>query len=269
MSRIKGTFRNLQRAGKKALIPFITAGDPSLSVTEKLVDTLEKAGADIIELGVPFSDPMADGPVIQKASERALKKGTTLAQILSCVEKIRKKSQIPILLMGYYNPVFVMGHENFANRAVQAGVDAVLIVDLPPEEAGDLRKCLRKRKIDLIHLLAPTSDEERIVKAAKSGSGFIYYVSLTGITGAKLNITTSGAPVAEISNQLRSIRKHTQLPLAVGFGISTPAQARQVALAADGVVVGSALVKIIASSGTGSSLFLKVTRFLSSLRNVL
>lgn len=245
------------------MIPFLTAGDPNLSATERLVTTLEQAGADIIELGVPFSDPMADGPVIQKASERALKKGTTLSRILSLVKKIRKKTQIPILLMGYYNPVFIMGHENFARRASEAGVDAVLLVDLPPEEAGDLRKSLRKNKIDLIHLLAPTSDEERIVKAAKSGSGFIYYVSLTGVTGAKLNIT------AEISDQLKKIRKHTKLPLAVGFGISTPGEARQVASVADGVVVGSALIKIIASTGSKPSLFPKVFRFVSSLKKVL
>ncbi|MBI4411750.1 MAG: tryptophan synthase subunit alpha [Deltaproteobacteria bacterium] len=269
MSRISKTFKRLQREGRKALIPFITAGDPNLATTEKLVAVLEKAGADIIELGVPFSDPMADGPVIQKASERALKKGVTLQQILSLVKKVRKKSQIPILLMGYYNPVFIMGEENFASCAFVAGVDAVLIVDLPPEEAGGLRKALRKNKIDLIHLLAPTSDEGRIVKAAKNGSGFIYYVSLTGVTGAKLKVTASGAPAAEISDQLKRIRKHTKLPLAVGFGISTPEQARELAKIADGVVVGSALVKIIASKKGGSSLFPKVSRFVSSLRKVL
>ncbi|MBI2338999.1 MAG: tryptophan synthase subunit alpha [Deltaproteobacteria bacterium] len=269
MSRISKTFKRLQKEGKKALIPFITAGDPNLAVTEKLIDTLEEAGADIIELGVPFSDPMADGPVIQKASERALKKGTTLLQILSLVKRVRKKTRIPILLMGYYNPVFVMGEENLSARAREAGVDAVLVVDLPPEESGGLRRALKKNKIDLIHLLAPTSDKERIVKATKGASGFIYYVSLTGVTGAKLKITASGAPAAEISDQLKLIRRYTQLPLAVGFGISRPEEAARVADIADGVVVGSALVKIIGSTGKSPSLLPKVSRFVSSLRKVL
>lgn len=263
MTRISKKFKELRRQGKKALIPFITAGDPSLSITEKLVTTLEEAGADIVELGVPFSDPMADGPVIQASSERALKNRVTLSDVLSLVGRIRKKSQIPLLVMGYYNPIFVMGHERFAQKAREVGVDAVLIVDLPPEEAGDLRKVLKKNKIDLVHLLAPTSDEERINRAVKSASGFIYYVSLTGITGARL--TVSG----EIRQQIEKIRKSTKLPIAVGFGISKPEQARQIASVADGVVVGSALVKIIASQGKQASLFFKVGCFISSRRKAL
>lgn len=263
MTRISKKFKELRKKGIKALIPFITAGDPSLTVTEKLVTTLEEAGADIIELGVPFSDPMADGPVIQAASERALKNKVTVSDVLSLVARIRKKSQIPLLLMGYYNPIFVMGHERFSQKAKEVGVDAVLIVDLPPEEAGDLRKVLKKNNIDLVHLLAPTSNEERIKRAVRSASGFIYYVSLTGITGARL--TVSG----EIRQQIEKIRNFTQLPIAVGFGISKPEQACQLGPVADGIVVGSALVKIIARKGRQKSLFANTSRFVSSLKRAI
>lgn len=262
-TRISKTFTRLKREGRKALIPFITAGDPNLSVTEKLIYVLEEAGADIVELGVPFSDPMADGPVIQAASERALKKSVTLTQILALVKKVRKKSEIPILLMGYYNPVFVMGHEKFSRLAGEAGVDATLVVDLPPDESKDLKKALRKNKIDLVHLLAPTSDDERIKKASKSGSGFLYYVSLTGVTGARLTITN------EIKGQIQRIRSYSSLPIAVGFGIAKPDQARIISRVADGVVVGSALVKIIAREGRGKTVTRKVDRFIHLLRKAL
>lgn len=263
MNRIARKFLELKRGGKKALIPFITAGDPTLAVTEKLVLTFEAAGADIIELGVPFSDPMADGPVIQAASERALKHKITLKDIFQLVARLRKKSQVPLLLMGYYNPIFVMGHDVFAKQASTAGVDALLIVDLPPEEAGPLRQVLKKYKLDLVHLLAPTSDESRIQKAAKSGSSFLYYVSLTGVTGAKLKIAT------DIKLQIDKIREQSRLPIAVGFGVSTPEQARQLAVYADGVVVGSALVKIIAREGSKPSVYKKTGRLMRSLRKAL
>lgn len=259
MSRIAKKFRELKKEGRKALITFITAGDPTIAHTEKIVYELEKSGADIIELGVPFSDPMADGPVIQASSERALKYNVALGDIFALVKKIRKQSQVPLLLMGYYNPIFVMGHEIFSKKAADAGVDAVLIVDLPPEEAGDFRKTLRKNKIDLVHLLAPTSDETRIEKAAKSGSGFIYYVSLTGVTGAELKITS------EIENQINQIRKHSSLPIAVGFGVSKPEHVKALSPYADGIVVGSALVKIIGAEGRKSTLLPKVTKFVRSL----
>lgn len=240
MSRLSRKFAELKKKKKKALITFITAGDPSLAKTEKLIFTLERAGADIIELGVPFSDPMADGPVIQASSERALKKGTDLAKILKLVSRVRKKTQIPILLMGYYNPFFVMGCDVFAKKAAEAGVDGVLTVDLPPEEAAPFARLLKKRKIDPIFLLAPTSDSERIRKAARMGSGFLYYVSLTGITGAKLSITD------ELKKQVRRIRSLSRLPVAVGFGISQPAEALAIAKMADGIVIGSALVRLLA-----------------------
>lgn len=263
MSRIAAKFRKLKKEGRKALIPFITAGDPTLAVTEKLIFTLEEAGADIIELGVPFSDPMADGPVIQAASERALKHKITLEDIFKLVTRVRKKSEVPLLLMGYYNPLFVMGHDVFAKKASAAGVDAVLIVDLPPEEARPLRQDLRKNKINLVHLLAPTSDESRIQKAAKSGSGFLYYVSLTGVTGATLTIST------EIKDQIDRIRKNSSLPIAVGFGVSNSQHVQKLAPYADGVVVGSALVKIIASLGKSPSVYKNVGRFIQSLRKAI
>lgn len=262
MGRISNTFARLKKEGRKALIPFITAGDPSLAETEKLIFSMEEAGADIIELGVPFSEPMADGPVIQAASERALKKGATLSGILGLVEKVRKKSQIPILLMGYYNPIFIMGHDVFAKKAAKAGVDAVLIVDLPPEEAAPLRSELKKNKIDLVCLLAPTSDDGRIQKAARLATGFIYYVSLTGVTGAQLTMT------AEIGDQIRKIRAKTKTPIAVGFGISRPDQAKHLSKQADGIVIGSALVQLIAKQ-TQKTRQTAVLRFLRAMRQAL
>ncbi|HBF13935.1 MAG TPA: tryptophan synthase subunit alpha [Deltaproteobacteria bacterium] len=263
MSRISKTFRQLKKEGRKALIPFITAGDPSLKETEKLIFTLEKAGVDIIELGVPFSDPMADGAVIQAASERALKKKVTLSDILNLVARVRKKTQIPILLMGYYNPIFVMGEETFAQKAAQSGVDALLIVDCPPEESHSLRKALRIHSIDLVYLLAPTSDEKRIKLATQNASGFIYYVSLTGVTGAKLQVTD------EIKAQVDKIRAVKKIPVCVGFGISTPNQAAQIAPLADGVVIGSVLVNLIFHKTHGSQTnHTKVHQFISKFRHL-
>lgn len=263
MSRIRQKFKALGKQGRKALIPFITAGDPNLKETKNLVLALEKAGADIIELGVPFSDPMADGPVIQKADERALAQGTTLAGILKLVERLRKKTQIPILLMGYYNPIFIMGDEVFAKRAAAAGVDAVLIVDLPPEEAGPLNKALRKNGVDHIHLLTPTADDSRMKTVVKRASGFVYYVSLTGVTGANL------ATATDLRTQISKIKTHTKLPVVVGFGISNPDQARDTASFSDGVVVGSALIRVIEKGGKGPVLAKKVLKFMSGFRKSL
>ena len=262
MNRIEKKFRRLRTEGRKGLIPFITAGDPSLGVTEKLICALESAGADIIELGIPFSDPMADGPVIQAASERALKKGTTLEKVLRLVQKIRRKSSIPIVLMGYFNPILAMGIDRFAERAALAGVDGVLVVDLPPEEAVGLRKKLKEKGLNQIFLLAPTSDSERIGRVVRLSSGYLYYVSLTGITGAKL--TLSG----EIDRQIRQIRKRSPLPIVIGFGITSPNQAGQAASLADGVVIGSALVRLI-GNGSPSGRVARASRLLSSIRNTL
>lgn len=239
MNRIEQKFKELKRLKKKAFLAFITAGDPNLAKTPTLVAALESAGVDILELGVPFSDPMADGPVIQKSSERALKSGTSLPGILKTVRGIRRKSQIPILLMGYYNPIFRYGLEKFYRDAKAAGVDGTLIVDLPPEEGEEARRMARKNGVSLIYLLAPTSDRSRIDIVRKKGSGFIYYVSLTGVTGAKMK--------AKLSSQiaLKRLMDQNQLPVCVGFGVRTPAQARDVARIADGVVVGSAFVQLL------------------------
>ena len=240
MSRIGDTFRELQKTGRKALIPYLMAGDPSLDATRALVADMESAGADIIELGVPFSDPLADGPTIQQAAERSLKKGTTLRRVLSLVEKIRGHSEIPLILMTYYNPVFKYGLEPFVKDSVRAGVDGVIIPDLIPDEASDFMAMAKRHGLDTIFLLAPTSTEERIIRVTRASSGFIYYVSITGITGSQISMGNS------MKDTLRSIKEHAHIPVAVGFGISTPEEASTVAKLADGVIIGSAIVKLIA-----------------------
>jgi len=259
MSRIRNKFEQLQREKRKALITFITAGDPDLAFTERLVPKMAAAGADIIELGVPFSDPMADGPTIQLSSERALAGGTTLKSLLATVKNIRQGCDVPILLMGYYNPVFAFGVESFCREAAAAGVDAVLLVDLPPEEAGEFVLAANKHQLDFIPLLTPTSDVSRIAKVKKSGRGFIYYVSVAGVTGARADVAT------DIGAMVEMIRKGTSLPVAVGFGISTPQQAGAVAGLADGVVVGSALVKLF-EQFSGDELVQRVTEAVRSLK---
>mgnify|MGYP000199729563 CR=1 FL=1 len=258
-SRISNKLSQLKKSGQKAFVPFITAGDPNLSTTEKLIYTLEKSGASVIELGMPFSDPMADGPTIQKANERALKKGCTLKKILDLVKKVRKNSQIPILLMGYYNPVFQYGLKKFAQDCAKSGVDGLLIVDLPAEEAGPLRDAIKGKPIDIIYLITPTSDEKRLKLIKRYGSGFAYYVSFTGITGAnRLN-------VSQVKQKLKTVRKHIKLPINIGFGISTPEHVRSLAPLADGVVVGSALIKRIEKHGTSSALFGSIEKYVKSL----
>lgn len=259
MSRIVRKFEQLKREGRKALITFITAGDPDLAFTERLVPEMAAAGADIIELGVPFSDPMADGPTIQLSSERALAGGTNLKLILASVKNIRRSCEVPILLMGYYNPVLAFGLDKFCSEAAAAGVDAVLLVDLPPEEAGDFLRSADRHKIDFIPLLTPTSDASRIEKVKAIGRGFIYYVSVAGVTGARASVAV------DIESMVDNIRAATALPVAVGFGISTPRQAGEVAKLADGVVVGSALVKLF-EQFNGDELLLRVTDAVRSLR---
>jgi tryptophan synthase alpha chain len=259
MSRIQTTFDQLQRDGRKALITFITAGDPDLAFTERLVPMMASAGADIIELGIPFSDPMADGPTIQLSSERALAGGANLQTILAAVKKIRKVCTVPILLMGYCNPVLAFGLETFCREAAESGVDAVLLVDLPPEEAGELVAITKTHGIDFISLLTPTSDISRIKKIKKIGSGFIYYVSVAGVTGARASVAD------DIGQMVEKIRRDTALPVAVGFGISTPEQAGAVARLADGVVVGSALVKLF-ERFSGDELAQKITEAVAALK---
>jgi tryptophan synthase alpha chain len=261
MGRIADTFKELRKKEAKALVTFITAGDPDLDTTADIVLELAGAGADIIELGVPFSDPMADGPTIQLSSERAIAAGTTLPKILEMVRSVRKTTEIPIILMGYYNPVFSYGMERFVTDAVESGVDGVLLVDLPPEEAESegFSSLARQKGLDVIFLLAPTSDEIRIGKVVKRGRGFLYYVSVTGVTGARKDISAS------LGNEVQRIRNASDMPLVIGFGISDPHQAGAAAHHGDGAVVGSALVKYF-EEYRGEELKLKVREFVSSLK---
>ncbi|NOQ42634.1 MAG: tryptophan synthase subunit alpha [Desulfuromusa sp.] len=261
MSRIEATFAVLKQRQETALIPFITAGDPDLNVTAELILTLAAAGADLIELGVPFSDPMADGPTIQAASERALAAGTTLVGILQLVADVRKKTQIPLILMGYYNPVFCYGADRFARDAAAAGVDALLLVDLPPEETDEISAAMRESGINLITLLAPTTPRERMKRLAAAAEGYLYYVSMTGVTGAQ-KISPE-----DIRVTVEDIKGMTDVPVGVGFGITTAADARAVGSFADGVVVGSALVKIIEEHGQSVDLLPKVAEFIVELKH--
>lgn len=241
MSRLSSTFAELRKAGKTALIPYITAGDPEPGATLRFMHALVAAGADIIELGVPFSDPMADGPVIQAACERALVHHLSLSQVLDMVEAFRRDNKkTPVVLMGYANPIEVMGYVRFAERAANAGVDGVITVDLPPEEAGDILPEFKRHGLDPVFLLAPTSNDERVGKICAAASGFVYYVSLKGVTGA------ATLDVNAVETRLNSIRQYTQLPVGVGFGIKDPETARQIGRIADAVVVGSAVVRRIA-----------------------
>ncbi|VAW80228.1 Tryptophan synthase alpha chain [hydrothermal vent metagenome] len=242
MSRIATRFETLRSHSRKALIPYITAGDPQPDVIVPLMHALVDAGADLLELGVPFSDPMADGPVIQAACERALKHHVSLRQVMDMVKAFRQTdNDTPVILMGYLNPIEVMGYETFAEAAQSAGVDGVLTVDLPPEEGCDLVAALKTHRIDSIFLAAPTSSDERIRLMAKNGGGFLYYVSFKGVTGA------NQLDVKSVQDKLKQIRRNTDLPVGVGFGIRDAASAARVAAVADAVVVGSALVTRIAA----------------------
>ena len=237
MTRIGKAFKRLKKDGGKAFIPYIMAGDPSLETTKETVLMLEQCGADIVELGVPFSDPLADGPTIQRAAERALKNNVTLRKIIAFVKDIRSSTHIPLILMTYFNPVFKYGSERFIRDASDAGVDGLIIPDLPPDEAADFIKHARKANLDTIFLLAPTSTEDRIRIVAKASRGFIYYVSITGTTGSGLLFDGS------MERLISEIKGCTDTPIAVGFGVSTPEDAAAVAKVADGVIVGSAIVK--------------------------
>lgn len=238
MSRLTQRFSKIRKDHSKALVTFITAGDPDLSTTEEMILLLESSGADVIELGVPFSDPMADGPTIQLSSERALNSGTTLHDILKTVKRVRTRTEIPIILMGYLNPVHAYGYESFCRDASEAGIDGVLLVDMPPEESQDLMIPARRYGLDIIFLLTPTSDSQRIATVERLGSGFVYYVTVTGVTGARTSVSVS------LAEELARIQQSISLPVMAGFGISTPEQASEVGNLADGVVVGSALVKL-------------------------
>ena len=240
MSRIERRFAELITAGRTALIPFITAGDPSAEVTLNLMHTVVGAGADLLELGIPFSDPMAEGPVIQRACERALANGATLEAVFESVAKFRQSDiDTPVILMGYLNPIEAWGYAAFTTRAEEAGVDGFIIVDLPPEEAEGLLAETRPKGLDMIFLTAPTSSAQRLEKISKAASGFVYYVSLKGVTGA------GNLDAVEVANKVNEIRKYTDLPIGVGFGIKDGASAAAVGQVADAVVVGSAVVSRI------------------------
>ncbi len=243
MSRIAATFATLRSQNRKALIPFITAGDPDPEMTVPLMHALAAAGADVIELGVPFSDPMADGPTIQRSSERALKHGTSLQQVLGLVAEFRRTdAATPVVLMGYANPIEAMGHARFADAARASGVDGVLVVDYPPEEAGRFAELLAQREVDAIFLLAPTSAGPRIEQVARYARGYIYYVSLRGVTGA------ANLDLEEIARKLPQIRAQIKLPIGVGFGIRDAQTAQAVARIADAVIIGSRLVQEMEAS---------------------
>jgi tryptophan synthase alpha chain len=239
MSRIEGRFDTLRDRGEKGLIVYLVAGDPSLEKTREIILGLDGAGVDVVEVGVPFSDPTADGPTIQSASRRALQNGVTLDGILNVIESVRMTSEIPVVLFSYYNPIFVYGTERFAERAKEAGVDGVLVVDLPLEEASELRRYTDRSGIDFISLIAPTTSTERIRKISRHATGFLYFISITGVTG------TAKPRVSDITRNAERIREVTDLPLVVGFGISTAQQARELAPYFDGTVIGSAVVRLI------------------------
>jgi tryptophan synthase alpha chain len=259
--RIEKNLRSLREQKEKSLIIYITAGDPSLDVTEKLVSAIAEGGADIIELGIPFSDPLADGATIQQASQRALKNGINISQILSSVKKIREKTSIPIALMGYYNPIYQYGIQSLLIDCKEAGVDGLIIPDLPFEESEEFRSITEKDGLELISFLAPTSTMERIQLIVQNARGFIYCVSVTGVTGVRREFPS------RIKEMLKTVRYYTDLPLAVGFGISTPEQAKEAARYADAVIVGSAVVNLIEESdGDLSEMLSKVQGFVRSLK---
>ena len=256
-NRIDRKFRELKARGQKAFVAYITAGDPSPEMTPKLVWALERAGADVVELGVPFSDPLADGVVNQLSAQRALEAGTTTPRVLEILQAIRTQSQIPIVLYTYFNLVYAFGIERFCLQAYQAGADGVLVLDLPPEESqgNDVGSRLGDGSLRRISLVAPTSPAERIAKIVQKATGFVYYVSREGVTGMQEHVAGS------IGNRIELLRKHTSLPICVGFGISTPEQARTVAQQADGAVVGSVLVNRIAEWGKDKDLPEKLEAF--------
>ncbi len=264
MSRITETFRRLESNGQKALIVYLTAGDPSLGATERLLPILAQAGADIIEIGVPFSDPTADGPTIQRASMRSLKNGTTLVDIFDMIRRVRPRLSVPLVLFGYYNPIMKYGPARFADRAQQAEIDGVLVVDLPFEEAAEVRRFTDRAGIDFVNLVSPVSTGDRLKKIAAGASGFLYYISVTGVTGAR-----SALP-EDLEERISAVRKVSDLPVAVGFGIADPETARRVGAVADGVVVGSALVNLIEKhNGNEGRMLNEAASFISSIKGSL
>lgn len=257
--RIAAAFARRKSQGQAALVTYVMGGDPDLKTSKAMALACVKGGADILELGIPFSDPIADGPTIQRAGERALKSGTTLDGVLDIAAAIRRETEVPILLMGYVNPILSMGEQRFFDRCKASGVDGVILPDLPPEEAQDLSAIAAERQVKTVFLLAPTSTPARRAAAAAASTGFVYFVSVTGVTGARAELP------ADLARQLTEVRQASQVPVVVGFGISKPEQARAVGKLADGVVVGSAIVSRVAEGGALKARAERVTRFVRSL----
>ena len=260
-SRLSETFSRIRASGSPGLVTYITAGDPDLPRTEGIIAALDRAGADVLEIGVPFSDPLADGPVIQRATERALASGTTLTQVLDLLGRIRSSVKAPFVIFSYANPILRLGAERFADRAREAGVDGVLVLDLPIEEADDFRSMLTVRGIDTILLLSPTTTHERLRRAATLGSGFLYAISRLGVTGARDRIADGAHEMVD------RIRRVSDLPVALGFGISKPEHVREVGQWADAAVVGSALVNVIAEAGSSADLNKRVEEYVRWLKS--
>ena len=260
MSRLEGTFARLRARGERALLPYFTAGDPSLADTRRLVIEAARRGADVIELGVPFSDPLADGPVIQRAGARALAAGATVARVLATVSALRAEIDVPLVLLTYYNPVLAFGLKAFARTAVDAGVDGAIVADMPPEESGPLATEADAVGLDLVYMLAPTSTPPRVRLIAKRSRGFVYVVSLTGVTGERPELP------ADLATQIGVLRRATTMPVCVGFGISTPAQVAAVGRIADGAAVGSAIVRLVEARAGSSTLVEDVGKFIAELK---
>ena len=259
-SRLDATFAALRARRERALVPYFTAGDPSLAVTRHLVVEAARRGADVIELGIPFSDPLADGPVIQRAAQRAFAAGVTLPRVLELAREMRGEVTVPLVFLTYYNPILAFGLKAFCQTSVEAGIAGVIVADLPPEEAEPLRAEADAAGLDLIHLVAPTSTPERMRKIARASRGFVYMVSLTGVTGER------AALAPDLAVHLRALRAVTTKPVCVGFGISSPAQAASVGRLADGVIVGSAIVRLVEQHGGSSDLLTRVGDFVAALK---
>jgi tryptophan synthase alpha chain len=259
MTRIESKWKELKKKGLKAFIPFITAGDPSLKDTHALVLELERQGADIVELGIPFSDPIADGPVIQASSQRALEKGVNLDKIFKLVKDLRTKTDIPIAFLSYYNPIFHYGLEKFVEDATQSGVDGLIVADLPPEEAKEIKVFSIKNELNTIFLAAPTSSTKRLQEVVEASSGFIYCVSVAGVTGIRNSLAQS------LKKRVEDIKKMTEKPVAVGFGVSNTKTAQWVASFSDGVIVGSAIVKVIEKNHNRKIMIKKVGELVRNL----
>ncbi|MCP5041486.1 MAG: tryptophan synthase subunit alpha [bacterium] len=260
MSRIRERFQSLAARGETALIPFLTVGDPDIETSEALVLSMVQAGADLIELGVPFSDPIAEGPTIQRSSERALGSGTSLRAVLELVSRLRGRVDVPLILMGYANPIFTMQYDRFSKLASEVGVDGIIVPDLPPEEGEELYGQCNARGVDSILLAAPTTTPDRLAMLASRSRGFLYYVSLTGVTGARQELAQG------VEEGVAAVRRAADIPVCVGFGISTPEQAKAVAGFADGVVVGSAVVDRIEAAGTRDAAVEAVASFVAELK---